>query len=193
MSKNLPVPHPPESPSPDQGKEGSRASRWLAGLKRGGQLGPSPYPRQSDVRHEPGVPTGVPASTNPSVLRNLIGESLSSVVFVMDYLQLDFNGTRLSSYVWPKSVIGSTVRSFGEDGYRDQLCAFIDHEVCDTDETVERGLEVRFDLGAIVIDPALEDLTGPEIAVLHVYAPPGEISPWSVWRPGEDIFDRPGW
>jgi hypothetical protein len=38
--------------------------------------------------------------TEPLIGR-LAGETLSSVVFVSDYCQLEFNGPRLSAYTWP--------------------------------------------------------------------------------------------
>lgn len=55
----------------------------------------------------------------------LIGEQLSSVIFVQNYLQLDFDGNRLTCFVWPEVVIGNEVYGFGQDQYRNQLCSLI--------------------------------------------------------------------
>ena len=41
------------------------------------------------------------AQERPHVLHPIVGEFPSAVTFVMDYLQLDFNGHRLTSYIWP--------------------------------------------------------------------------------------------
>lgn len=58
-----------------------------------------------------------------------LSEQLGSVVFVGDYLQLDFSDAQFTAYVWPTVTIGGTTRQFGDPGYRDALCAFITHEV----------------------------------------------------------------
>jgi hypothetical protein len=132
-----------------------------------------------------------PASESVSLLEELVGETLSSVIFVADYVQLDFNGPRLSAFVWPHVVIsGEAVRIFGDQGYRDSLCAFIMHEVVATEESPEAGLVIHFDLGAIVVNPEPADLMGAEIAMLRGFQ---HHDRWMVWRPGEDIFAARDW
>ena len=55
----------------------------------------------------------------------IIGEKLSSVTFILDYWQLDFDGHRFSVLTWLSVTRGSkTVRS-GEAGFRDELCGQI--------------------------------------------------------------------
>jgi hypothetical protein len=49
-----------------------------------------------------------------SLLSKLLDEPLSSVVFVADYLQLDFNGSRFTAYAWPKVLIGTSTWEFGD-------------------------------------------------------------------------------
>jgi hypothetical protein len=125
------------------------------------------------------------------LLEELVGETLSSVIFVADYLQLDFNGPRLSAFVWPHVIIGGeAVRIFGDHGYRDSLCAFIMRDVVATEESPEAGLVIRFDLGAIVVNPEPADLMGPEIAMLRGFQ---DHDRWMVWRPGEDTFAGRDW
>lgn len=104
-------------------------------------------------------------------MKELVGESLESVVFVMDYVQLDFNGSRFSAYVWPTVTIGTTQRDFGDQGYRDALCTFITHEVTAAEERAGVGLVIQFALGSIVTNPEPGELTGPEIAMLNIYDP----------------------
>ncbi|MFE2997054.1 hypothetical protein ACFXG4_18810 [Nocardia sp. NPDC059246] len=111
-----------------------------------------------------------------------MGLELASVVFVRDYLQLDFDGPRLSCYVWPTIDADGTTRSLGDAGYRDTLCAFINQTVVSTDEAVGTGLLLRFAIGTLSIHPALEELEG-EIAMLS-----GFSDMWGVWRPGEGTF-----
>ena len=59
-------------------------------------------------------------ATTDSVLKRLVGEQLSAVTFVMDYLHLDFDGQNINLYVWPTIEIeGEAGRSAGASGYRD--------------------------------------------------------------------------
>ena len=43
---------------------------------------------------------------NDSMLEALLGEQLGSVVFVMDYLQLDFSHAGFTAYARPAVIIG---------------------------------------------------------------------------------------
>ncbi|MFE3193695.1 hypothetical protein ACFXHA_32165 [Nocardia sp. NPDC059240] len=114
----------------------------------------------------------------------MIGLELASVVFVRNYVQLDFDGPRLTCFVWPTVEIGGAARSLGDSGYRDALCAFISQTVTSVDEAVGTGLVLRFALGAVTIDPTPDEVEGPEIAMLAGF--PDEA--WDLWRPGENIF-----
>lgn len=123
------------------------------------------------------------------MLDELRGDRLSSVEFVADYVQLHFDGSSLTCFVWPSVEVGpGDVRTFGDAGYRDALCAFITHEVTGVEESEVAGLTLRFGPGSLVVNPALEELVGPEIAMVQV---PGD-SRWAVWRPGEPPFERLG-
>ena len=127
------------------------------------------------------------------MLSKLLDEPLSSVVFVADYLQLDFNGSRFTAYAWPKVLIGTSTWEFGDSGYRDALCAFIAHEVVATEESPGVGLVLRFRLGLIITNPEPSELSGPEIAQLSVYVELQQTTEWSVWRPGEGTFANRDW
>jgi len=128
-----------------------------------------------------------------SLLEALVEEELGSVVFVMDYLQLDFGSARLSAYVWPTATIGDVSRGFGDPGYRDALCALITHEVIETEESPVAGMVIRFGLGEVVINPEPTDLSGPEIAMLQVHADAFRDASRAVWRPGEHVFANRNW
>jgi hypothetical protein len=123
-----------------------------------------------------------------SLLRELVDNELASVVFVMDYLQLDFGAARFTAYVWPTVAIGDVALQYGDPGYRDALCAFIAHKVSSTEESTEVGLAIRFGLGEIVTNPEPADLTGPEIALLQLHKGPLRDAALDVWRPGEGVF-----
>jgi hypothetical protein len=125
-----------------------------------------------------------------SSLEELVGETLSSVIFVAGHVQLDFNGPRLSAYAWPLVTVGEEARVFGDPGYRDALCVFIMHTVVTTEESPEAGLVIRFKLGAIVINPQPADLSGAEIAVFTGSPNRHQLT---VWRPGEGTFSGRDW
>lgn len=65
--------------------------------------------------------------TEPPInpLNVLIGEQLSSVTFVQNYLQLDFDGRRLTINEWPSVNTQNGEVRFGEPSYRDDLCSLI--------------------------------------------------------------------
>lgn len=128
-----------------------------------------------------------------SLLPKLQGETLSAVVFVSSYVQLDFDGSRFTAYVWPTVEIGPSTWQFGDRGYRDALCAFIGHDVAVAEESHEVGLAIRFGLGSITTNPEPHELSGPEIANLTIYDPAYDRNEWMVWRPGEDVFAGRDW
>jgi len=116
-----------------------------------------------------------------SLLQQLAGRELSAVVFVRDYLQLQFDGPnitpRLNLYVWPRITQVSVVVSYGESGYRDALCAQIGRLV----EKVSR-CDARICLflhGDTLLDVSLRpaDCRGPEAIEFQG----GEDGEWGVW------------
>lgn len=121
-----------------------------------------------------------------SLLSGLVGLELSSVVFVADYLQLDFGGPCLSVYVWPQVVSANHIRGLGDPGYRDALCDLIGRRVTHAGEP-QAGLMIAFDGGRLVIAPTPDEVTGAEIAMLR------GLAEWMVWRPGETPFTGPEW
>lgn len=125
-----------------------------------------------------------------SLLLALIGEELASVVFVRDYLQLDFDGPRLSLFVWPQVTTDAQARQICDPGYRDSLCSLIGHPVRAIAEDPDTGLTLHFDSGSIVANPDPPRLEGPEIAMLNGIAGSTGLM---VWRPGEFPFDGPRW
>ena len=88
-------------------------------------------------------------------LSQLKGEQLSSVIFVQDYLQLDFDGLRLTCYKWPKVIIDKVSYSFGESEYRNAICRIIASEVEDIN-TTSIDVSIKFKSGVILF-PIVDD------------------------------------
>jgi hypothetical protein len=82
--------------------------------------------------------------TTDALLKTLIGEKLSSVTFVMDYLQMDFDGKGFNMYIWPEVIVEEEVYKFGENQYRDKLCSFIAKQVKEIEYEDEVILGVVF-------------------------------------------------
>jgi len=125
-------------------------------------------------------------------LSSLVGMRLSSVVFVMDYAQLELDGApqrraTLTCYVWPTVETSDGVARHGDVGYSDRLVSLIPGDVVAASAAEGAGLRIELGSGAIVLDPTRDELTGPEIAMLSG----ADGSSW-VWRPGEDVFSHLG-
>jgi hypothetical protein len=98
-------------------------------------------------------------------LEMIVGEDLSSVTFVMDYLQLDFNCQSLSAYTLPSVRRGDKAFQPMSEGYRDVLCSLIGTTVDGIDVREQDAIDIRFREGSIVsISLRTEDAIGPESA-----------------------------
>jgi hypothetical protein len=76
-------------------------------------------------------------------LVSLEGEQLSAVTFVRDYVQLHFDGPRLTLLTWPVVIAAEARCAFGEPGYRDSLCRLIGRIVARAYVRVEERLRVN--------------------------------------------------
>lgn len=126
-----------------------------------------------------------------ALLSRLIDFRLYSVQFVMDYVQLRFDGPTeempvLNCDVLPAAELAGRTVKFGDIGYADALRAFIPKVVEATVEQTGIGLRLEFDGGgAIALHPRVDELVGPEIALLGGFAD----KHWMCWRPGEKSFE----
>jgi hypothetical protein len=128
------------------------------------------------------------------IMGHLVESTLDAVVFVADYLQLNFDDARLTTFAWPTVAIDRRVLGFGEVGYRDALCTFISHDVVAAHESAAEGLVVDFLLGSVTINPRTAgEVPGPEIAILEIHNGPYREQAWDVWRPGEGVFADRDW
>jgi hypothetical protein len=119
------------------------------------------------------------------LLERLVGETLASVIFVRDYAQFDFDGPRLSTFVWPLVTVAGHQKRTGDPGYRDALVSLIGRDVTGAQDTPATGLVVFLGDAALTVKPGAGDLQGPEVAMLQMNDDSGA---WDVWRPGEGSF-----
>ncbi|MGO9589211.1 MAG: hypothetical protein ACLP3K_04085 [Candidatus Acidiferrales bacterium] len=122
-----------------------------------------------------------------SPLQAVVGEYLSSVNFVMDYLQLDFSGYGFTMNSWPTLTIENRTLAHADGGYKDALCSLIGETATEVDEYWDTGLRLRFKNGSS-IDLSLRverDFPSPEVAIFHNPTNGFAI----IWSAGEEPFD----
>jgi hypothetical protein len=81
---------------------------------------------------------------NYSILNNLIGEQLSSVEFVQDYLQLHFDGKDLTLYIWPTVQVKNELYDLHHIEFRNRLCSLISLIVVDVFLVEKTELTILF-------------------------------------------------
>jgi hypothetical protein len=94
---------------------------------------------------------------------DIIGEELSAVEFVQDFLVLQFEGPSVTFYVWPYVMTDDASVAYGEPGYRDALCAQIGENVVQALLEEGSSITVEFENG-IIFGASLreEDLLSPQ-------------------------------
>lgn len=137
---------------------------------------------------------GSHSRSRQSLLHRLTGAQLISVTFIHDFLELTFeeigkdgqliDSPRLDCLVWPKIVIAGRETVFGVAGYRDALCECVDASVTAVRDDATSGLQLQFPDRSLVIRPTIDEVLGPEIALLHF----PDTTGLQVWRPGEEAF-----
>lgn len=120
-------------------------------------------------------------AVNQPILRDLVGHPLTSVVFVMDYLQLVFDDLILSLYFWPELEEQGSVHAKGGQEYEKLLTSWIGLSVEDLHESDSGGYVVRLGKSKrLILNPTGDDLTGPEVMVLS----DAETGRSAVWQAG---------
>jgi hypothetical protein len=122
-----------------------------------------------------------------SPLRSIVGEYLSAVTFVMDYLQMDFSGNRFNMYCWPIVTICQKRLTHTEHGYKDAICSLIGETLTEVEEYFDTGLTLQFANGASVCLSLRADkhFPGPEVAEFSGTSNKSSI----IWHAGEEPFD----
>jgi hypothetical protein len=99
---------------------------------------------------------------DPGFLRPVVGEYLSAVTFVMDYVQLDFNGVCLTALTLPTVQASGRNWVAADQGWRDQLCERIGVIVRSASTNAEE-IGIDFDDGSrISVSLRAQDYRGPE-------------------------------
>ncbi|UGY14850.1 hypothetical protein [Bradyrhizobium septentrionale] len=102
------------------------------------------------------------------ILDALRGRNLSAVAFVQDYLQLQFDGPVLTTFVWPRIITPTLTATFGMPVYRDALCAQIGKSVAGGFVDVEAAFRLFFADGSIIeVSLAASARQGPEAIVFQ--------------------------
>jgi len=101
--------------------------------------------------------------TEEKSLQMLIGGQLSAVTFVQDYLQLHFDGPRLTVFSHPVVMRGDKTFHWGQPGFRDALCNNIAKKVTVAQVTYGESIVIGFaDGSTIKISLKDEDSPGGE-------------------------------
>jgi hypothetical protein len=101
-------------------------------------------------------------------LQFLVGEPLNAVSFVMDYVELHFNGSYVRCLAPPVVERGGRVGRFPEPGSRDALCTLIGAEVRAIRAVDGGELRVEFSDGALVtVSLSHEGRDSPEALHFH--------------------------
>lgn len=104
-----------------------------------------------------------------NALEPLVGEQLSAVVFIRDYIQLQFDGPGLTAINDPTVIANGCTYRVSTPGYRDALCERIGHSVVSAEVAEVEEIKIEFDDHSTVsISLKAEDYVhGPEAAILH--------------------------
>src|SRR6266545_874508 len=98
-------------------------------------------------------------------LESLAGQQLSSVIFVADYVQFDFNGPVLTALSGPVVEVQGARFPFPAQGSRDALCSLIQQFVASATAREQESIIVTFASGArLAIPLAPGSYEGPEAA-----------------------------
>jgi hypothetical protein len=110
--------------------------------------------------------------------RDLVGDQVDAVCFVMDYVELLFNGPILRALTTVEVTREGQRWVFPEPGSRDALCRLIGATLVEIEIDDDRSAVLRFDSGEVVVVPLTEESRlGPE--AMHFV--PGEHQPIQVW------------
>lgn len=90
------------------------------------------------------------AKWEEEVLQQIVGVPLSSVEFVMDYVQLRFGGPTLTLTTLPTVEVDSKVFLWNELGFRDELCNQIGRRVVAARIVPGESIQIEFEHGARV-------------------------------------------
>ena len=101
--------------------------------------------------------------TEEKSLQVIIGAQLSAVTFIQDYVQLHFDGPRLTIFSHAVVMLGDKTFHCGKPGFRDALCSSIAKQVTETRIAYGDSISINFaDGSAIKISLQDKDYLGGE-------------------------------
>lgn len=107
---------------------------------------------------------------NPFIV--LKDQQLSSVIFVQDYLQLDFDGYTVTCYAWPVVILLDGKYTVNDIEYRNMLCSLITKKISNASFIEDEMLVINFQTGE-KIKINLKNVNGE---VVYFTTPEGEWS-----------------
>lgn len=109
----------------------------------------------------------------------LIGEELSSIEFVRDYIQFRFDGPCLTAITDPYIIIGHKQYSRTDTGFCDILLGFIGLQVEETSLKESEIINIHFSYGrSINISLRSEDLKGRSAEAVNFNNGLGDLWVW---------------
>jgi hypothetical protein len=132
------------------------AFRWL-----------EPQPVRARVR-DATTRSGAAEAQKGDPLQDIVGQDLSAVTFVRDYIQLQFDGP-LMNVMTPLSVVSAALNSrSGDENFRNVLCDQISKLVVSVRADEGDALTITFsDASSIAISLKREDYVGLEAVVVY--------------------------
>jgi hypothetical protein len=111
-------------------------------------------------------------------VEDLVGEQINAVCFVMDYLELHFNGPILRALVAAVLETPTERWFFPEPGSREGMCSIIGATVIDVGVDVDRSIQLRCDNRMVFTIP-FDVAYRAHSEAAHFVA--GENLPMAVW------------
>ena len=109
-----------------------------------------------------------PDRSTEQALEPIVGRELSAVVFVRDYIQLQFDDAGLSALNLPVIESGQETLAFGQPGSRDALCKRIGQAVRSASVKANERILIDFEDGSTLsISLRPDDYSGPEAAIFN--------------------------
>jgi hypothetical protein len=89
-------------------------------------------------------------------LQAIVGGELSSVTFVGDYVQLDFNGARITAFTPPVVRFGESIWRWADRDFKNQLCNAILKRVTAAVVMLGNCITITFE-GGLRVEISLRD------------------------------------
>ena len=117
-------------------------------------------------------------TSQPSV-QGLVGEQLSAVAFVQDYVELHFDGPVIRALTNPIVVSNGARISFPAPGSRDALCQFIGRKVAKIELQEQVSLTCHFQGDGSIIVPLDHGSCRAAEAMHFQESPTGTLQVWN--------------